>query len=1497
MKSKSKTNQISMLRDNKYSSSVVVENCDASSLREQMSVSSNLVGKDTKFESFVCSVNSFIDGDSVKIMKFIRNLKGIPYNVQRAFWLRICKMSVHVQKRICEIISNRLIHICIRDEASLFKRNFNHFANLFDAKTRMMFKSQAFNLEAQSLFGVDLNLKLSDDFSNKLFEILPNVLPQLKELGNIWLGRIVRFILMIFECSSDSQLSSKMRSIAAFLVDFTLDNVESITQTLVYVFQRLLKKVGLEAEDGLNCGENLLGSLTSLFVSILGEKNFRDMQMDNMRIKRLDGIMRLIKTSKDVIMFLYSVLSEWIDQLTESVFGFNFSNKYLSVLNNEIPIWMERVSYIYNNGGLIESSRDFVLAKEILDLKRRGDDFFVVLQRVKNLPHNIFSFFLNIYNQCKEMAKNALALSYNDKTRVSPFVLYIYGKTGIGKSTTQDFLMKDLFLHMDIPFDYTRDVYVRNSMQDHWDGYIGQKVVVFDDFLQNRDEEVMRGECNELIHMKNTTSYPLKMASLEDKGTTRFTSDLVLISSNTDFTRELSYLVTEPNAVRRRRDVVVELILKEKYKMIDGRLDVTTINEEFPFDPFIYNFVIRNTYSGEILLTLGYLEFIQFCSQKWKLTILQDRRLLDAIPTWDVRSLSAQSWFNSNETFTKETWLTEINLFIESVKKNCSTLMWYKIGSLVLGALGLFGLSWLFRSDLKNETEANISGDYRTQKNLRRVVESNISGDLRTTKQVRRVVESNISGDVRTNKYKRFIQESEAQMSRDPQAHDIISNKILNNLVHVDNDNKGTKGLFLCETFLLLPCHFVNHLVGEEIIIHAKTQVYSIKLEECERFDDESKDISILRTPRTYGQYASILQHFHEEKHIGQIRFDIGVIPTLKGISNLPYILSVENIKRIGKTEYILRNNEGNIVDTCLIIEGFEYRAQTHKGDCGSPLILLNSSVQRKILGIHVAGALDTGVSNILSQEYLKNKLLLFDDVVIQEEFLDCDDELTAQCCGFFDNCEFLGKVANNRGFRNPGKTEILESPLHNMYEPLTAPALLRPLGDINPLFNAIKDQFVSNIVFPEELVKLACDDIKNLLGSLNKITNYAYVLSDNEMINGVKGDNWIRPLDLLTSPGFPFIFSKSKNLKGKHSFFKGEDGNKEMTSFLQERVRDRELNLFQGIALPAIFCDTLKDERRELEKVRLGKTRVFNTGPVDFNLLVRKYFSGFCAHLMNNHLQSECCVGVNPHNGEWKQLYNRLDKKNGLWFGGDFSKYDKQLSYQLLEASLDIIQDFYKDDFYLVRKGLWVSMFNAYHLCGKNVYRCRQGNPSGIPITVIINSLVNMILMRISFLGICNDLSLIDFNNKVSIATYGDDNLICCDSSLRNYNMRSVGEWFGKFGVKYTSPDKNDINKEFLEREEITFLKRKFVKFKSEIYAPLPLNIIKEMMLWMRGDLDVDYAMSATWNSVLTELTHYPEVIYDEITQHILNFATKKGVRLSPKSYTLALRERICLN
>jgi hypothetical protein len=113
-------------------------------------------------------------------------------------------------------------------------------------------------------------------------------------------------------------------------------------------------------------------------------------------------------------------------------------------------------------------------------------------------------------------------------TRVRPFFLVLEGPTRTGKSTLAHMIAKMFCQQLGI----AESIYTRNACCEYWDGYNGQKVVIYDDFGQSTDPK----EAHEIFQVITNNAFIPPMATISDsnigmKGT-YFTSPFVIACTN-----------------------------------------------------------------------------------------------------------------------------------------------------------------------------------------------------------------------------------------------------------------------------------------------------------------------------------------------------------------------------------------------------------------------------------------------------------------------------------------------------------------------------------------------------------------------------------------------------------------------------------------------------------------------------------------------------------------------------------------------------------------------------------------------------------------------------------------------------------------------------------------------------------------------------------------------------------------------------------------------------
>jgi len=150
------------------------------------------------------------------------------------------------------------------------------------------------------------------------------------------------------------------------------------------------------------------------------------------------------------------------------------------------------------------------------------------------------------------------------------------------------------------------------------------------------------------------------------------------------------------------------------------------------------------------------------------------------------------------------------------------------------------------------------------------------------------------------------------------------------------------------------------------------------------------------------------------------------------------------------------------------------------------------------------------------------------------------------------------------------------------------------------------------------------------------------------------------------------------------------------------------------------------------------------------------------------------------------------------------------------------------------------------------------QQNPSGHPLTVIINCLVNSLYMRYVYVQITGKCPT-TFQQYVSLATYGDDNIMGVSDEIPEFNHTAIAEALGKFGVKYTMAEKDAESVPYIHIKDASFLKRKFV-FDEEsqtVLAPLDHSSLDKMLT------------SYSDNGVLAPIAHSIAVIETALREY----------------------------
>jgi len=362
-------------------------------------------------------------------------------------------------------------------------------------------------------------------------------------------------------------------------------------------------------------------------------------------------------------------------------------------------------------------------------------------------------------------------------------------------------------------------------------------------------------------------------------------------------------------------------------------------------------------------------------------------------------------------------------------------------------------------------------------------------------------------------------------------------------------------------------------------------------------------------------------------------------------------------------------------------------------------------------------------------------------------------------------------------------------------------------------------------------------------------------------------GPGWpvINSIPRKTSAGYPYCLDHTG---GKKDFFgKGEEYDFGSAAYkeLIEEVEYMESQMKEGKRPFNVCMSFLKDERRPVDRVKAGKTRLISASNVAFSMIMRKYTMGFIHFVTRGRLDNGVAVGTNPYSQEWGHLASlHGETKDGSLestVAGDYSGFDKKMVVAFIQKFGDLLDKFYSSDDHtsrVVRRVIIEELCYSLHVVGDKVIEWFGSNPSGNIITVILNSIVGLMKTRMAITeryckfneaeftqGLVNKL-FVGPDRLFETTSYGDDGL-----ATRLAKLKSL-EWFGQeqmtidfkelFGDDYTNESKGKSEtKDLRKLRECTFLKRGF-KYgsivpgkKNHWLSPLEVDTIYGSVMWTK--------------------------------------------------------------
>jgi len=220
---------------------------------------------------------------------------------------------------------------------------------------------------------------------------------------------------------------------------------------------------------------------------------------------------------------------------------------------------------------------------------------------------------------------------------------------------------------------------------------------------------------------------------------------------------------------------------------------------------------------------------------------------------------------------------------------------------------------------------------------------------------------------------------------------------------------------------------------------------------------------------------------------------------------------------------------------------------------------------------------------------------------------------------------------------------------------------------------------------------------------------------------------------------------------------------------------------------------------------------------------------------LLRFPLLSKCFGKMDSGSKEWDDLYKYLSKGD-KFMDLDFKNFDishiMRLIREVARFFFRLAMLWYKNEeaarvVYGLIFALSCQLFEH-----KNDFALKyKGLPSGHIITLILNSIINILLMMVAFDELCPGMNFFD---EVFPATVGDDNISGISFKVADrFNLVTITPVYSRMGYTVTDATKSEVVSPFVDPSNMQFVKRRFryEPLIEQYVAPLEEDSIYKML------------------------------------------------------------------
>lgn len=568
-----------------------------------------------------------------------------------------------------------------------------------------------------------------------------------------------------------------------------------------------------------------------------------------------------------------------------------------------------------------------------------------------------------------------------------------------------------------------------------------------------------------------------------------------------------------------------------------------------------------------------------------------------------------------------------------------------------------------------------------------------------------------------------------------------------------------------------------------------------------------------------------------------------------------------------------------------LPLEMWEYNLdrETYTGLCGAAVVA-NAPSGPVVVGLHLLGKNKSGKCLQLTKEHVDIAREHFFPVYEPAPIMLESQERNVGVVPLHDKSVFryigsgVGRVFGQLTLpRAQPKSTVCstifrESAVHHGFKVATGAPVMKGKKLWRQAVLPIVEQ---EFLFKESVVKKCADAYLNEVFSGLSDSDKAEIAQPLDLmtaINGVPGRKYIDSINRSSSAGFPWMKTKKRVC---HPVPADDVWNDpiDVNDEVKERINEMFKRYLDHKLVAPLFTAHAKDEPLPFAKIEIEKTRIMNGAPLDWSLLVRMVYLPIVRVIQNNKFLFESMPGAVAQSREWDDIFKFLTAfGEDKMVAGDYGKFDKKM------AAVFILYAFYclisladkcgaSKDTLTIMWGIAYDVSCSFCNFAGDLVQFLGSNPSGHPLTVIINCVVNCLYMRYCYHELNPEKEVSTFREFVHLVTYGDDNEM--GSNRPWFNHTAISGLLATLGVEYTMADKTSESVPFLHVSKTSFLKRGW-RYEPELDAVVcPIDhatLDKMMTTWIPSSVLGPYAQGEEIiRNVGVEYFWYGKEVFEE--------------------------------